>query len=69
MSYYNFKIFHVKGKENGRADALSRRPDYEVGTKDKPNLAMLRWDGDALVLNTKAFMSGEPVTLIHLTTT
>ena len=28
MFRYNYKIFHVKGKENARADGLSRRLDY-----------------------------------------
>jgi hypothetical protein len=28
MAPFNFKIIHVKGTENVRADALSRRPDY-----------------------------------------
>lgn len=32
---YTFKIHYVRGKENGRADALSRRPDYLEGTKPR----------------------------------
>lgn len=28
LSEYDFKIVHVKGKENGRADALSRKPEH-----------------------------------------
>ena len=31
MAPYKFKIHHVKGTENARADALSRRPDYAEG--------------------------------------
>jgi len=31
MALYKFKIYHVKGKENARADALSRRLDYTKG--------------------------------------
>nr|XP_036575130.1 reverse transcriptase domain protein [Colletotrichum truncatum]KAF6781651.1 reverse transcriptase domain protein [Colletotrichum truncatum] len=30
LSEFNFRIIYRKGKENGRADALSRRPDHEV---------------------------------------
>lgn len=33
LSQYDFKIVHCKGTENSQADALSRRPDYEL--KDK----------------------------------
>ncbi|KAL0932741.1 reverse transcriptase domain protein [Colletotrichum truncatum] len=29
LSEFNFRIIYRKGKENGRADALSRRPDHE----------------------------------------
>jgi RNase H-like domain found in reverse transcriptase/Reverse transcriptase (RNA-dependent DNA polymerase)/Integrase zinc binding domain/Chromo (CHRromatin Organisation MOdifier) domain len=35
LSAYDFKIEHVKGKENVIADALSRRPDHK--TEDLPN--------------------------------
>ncbi|EEA26632.1 retrovirus polyprotein, putative [Talaromyces marneffei ATCC 18224] len=38
---YYFIIEHYKGKENERADALSRRPDHEEGIKT-PELALLR---------------------------
>ena len=31
LAGYDIKIIHTKGTENGRADALSRRPDYENG--------------------------------------
>jgi transposase InsO family protein len=33
LSQYDFKIVHCKGTENGQADALSRRPDYELQGK------------------------------------
>jgi len=33
LSQYDFKIIHCKGSENGQADALSRRPDYEIQGK------------------------------------
>lgn len=29
---FDFVIIHRKGTENGRADAISRRPDYDTGT-------------------------------------
>ena len=33
LASYDFRINHVRGTENGRADALSRRPDYEEGSR------------------------------------
>ncbi|EED18391.1 retrotransposon polyprotein, putative [Talaromyces stipitatus ATCC 10500] len=41
LGNYWFTIEHCKGKENERADALSRRPDHEEGIK-KPEPALLR---------------------------
>jgi len=39
LAAYNFQIFYIKGKENSRADALSRRLDY---IKDlKPSLSVV----------------------------
>ena len=32
---------HIPGKANGRADALSRRPDYDQGTRDNENVTVL----------------------------
>ncbi|KAF4449870.1 pol polyprotein [Fusarium austroafricanum] len=29
---FDFVIIHRKGSDNGRADAISRRPDYDTGT-------------------------------------
>ena len=34
LEEYNIKLQHVPGKNNGRADALSRRPDYNQGVND-----------------------------------
>ena len=51
MSVYNFRIYYVKGKENGRADALSRRPDYKKDSKVKPIESVLKVEGDTLILN------------------
>jgi len=31
MALYKFKIYYVKGKENAKVDALSRRLDYAEG--------------------------------------
>ena len=33
LAFYSFKINHVRGIENGRADALSHRPNYAEGSK------------------------------------
>jgi hypothetical protein len=31
LQEFDYEIKHVQGKENGRADAISRRPDYDTG--------------------------------------
>jgi hypothetical protein len=38
---YDFKLVHISGKKNGRADALSRRPDYDQGESDNKQLVVL----------------------------
>jgi hypothetical protein len=38
---YNFELVHISGKKNGRADALSRRPDYGMGEEDNKQLVVL----------------------------
>ena len=41
---FDFKICHIPGKANSRADALSRRPDYDQGTCDNENVIVLPKD-------------------------
>ena len=41
LEEYNIKLQHVSGKNNGHADALSRRPDYDQGTTDNQNVTVL----------------------------
>jgi hypothetical protein len=41
LSEYNIEIRHIKGTSNGRADTLSRRPDYDQGTDDNTNVVVL----------------------------
>jgi hypothetical protein len=41
LSEYNFEICHIKGTSNGRADALSRRPDYDQGQNDNQDVTVL----------------------------
>jgi hypothetical protein len=41
LSEYNFEIRHIKGTSNGRADALSQRPDYDQGHEDNQNITVL----------------------------
>jgi hypothetical protein len=41
LSEYNFEIRHIKGTANGRADALSRRLDYDQGQEDNQNITVL----------------------------
>ncbi len=41
LSEYDFEIRHIAGKANGRADALSRRPDYDQGEDDNRDVVVL----------------------------
>ena len=41
---FDFEIRHIPGKANSRADALSRRPDYDQGTRDNENIIVLPED-------------------------
>jgi hypothetical protein len=41
LSEYNFEICHIKGTANKRANALSRRPDYDQGQNDNQNVTVL----------------------------
>jgi hypothetical protein len=41
LSEYNIEIRHIKGTANRRADALSRRPDYDQGIEDNTNVTVL----------------------------
>ena len=47
---YNFKISYIKGIENGRADALSYKPEYIRG-KEIPSYAILKEAENGLVFN------------------
>ena len=41
LSEYDLEIHHIKGTSNGRADALSRRPDYDQGEDDNKDMTVL----------------------------
>ena len=41
LEEYNFKLVHIKGRENGRADALSRWPSYDQGGEDNDGVVVL----------------------------
>ena len=41
LEEYNIKLQHVPGKNNGHADVLSRRPDYDQGTEDNQDVTVL----------------------------
>src|SRR6202012_1090738 len=62
MSEYDIEIHHIQGKSNGRADALSRRPDYDKGTNNNNNMIVLpdklfvRWvTADEYIQTTKSY--------------
>ena len=38
---YDFKLIHIAGKKNGRANTLSRRSDYEQGNNNNKSLVVL----------------------------
>ena len=38
---FDFEIHHIPGKANSRADALSRRPDYNQGMHNNENVVVL----------------------------
>jgi hypothetical protein len=42
LGEYDFAMKHVPGKTNGKADALSRRPDYEQGEEDNKDTRMFK---------------------------
>ena len=41
LSEYNIKLKNILGRENRRADMLSRRPDYDQGEEDNRNVVVL----------------------------
>ena len=41
LTDYDIEIHHLKGKDNGQADALSRQPDYDQGEGDNKNVVVL----------------------------
>ena len=49
LAEYNFEIHHIKGTANRKADALSRRPDYDTGENDNQDVVVLP---DALFIRT-----------------
>ena len=51
LARYNFRISYVKGTENGRADALSRKPEY-LENKRHVSHAILTADESGLHYNT-----------------
>jgi hypothetical protein len=50
LANYNIKILYRRGKDNGRADALSRRPDYFDGEEDREH-TIFRETPDGLEYN------------------
>ena len=65
LATYNFHIYHVKGTENGRADALSRRPDYIEGLKPDP-ATLLRREGEYLTYTQPSLCTVAEVNVANL---
>ena len=51
LSQYDFKIIHCKGSENGQADALSRRPDYEIQGKTIEPAILKKAENGSIIYN------------------
>ena len=41
LADYDIEIHHLQGRDNGRADALSRREDHDTGERDNENVVVL----------------------------
>ena len=53
LSKFNFQIIYRKGKENRRADALSRRPDYKENKPTIPSQLLTNTEDGYLELTTR----------------
>jgi hypothetical protein len=56
LSDYDFRIEHIKGKENKVADALSRRADYRENKEEKEKMPMLIEENGSLKINKQVKM-------------
>lgn len=54
LGQYKFRIHYTPGKENGRADALSRRPDYMQG-HEQTQATILRQEADGTLVPNQQF--------------
>lgn len=62
LSEFHFRIIYRKGTENGRADALSRRPDYENIVPEETRV-ILTTDGNGNLLPAhRSFITTNTVT-------
>jgi hypothetical protein len=41
LSEFDIELRHIPGRSNGRADALSRQPDYDQGERDNEDVTVL----------------------------
>ena len=42
LQNYNYTLHHIKGKSNGHADLLSRRPGHDQEQDDNKNVTMIK---------------------------
>ena len=52
LGQYKFTIYYIFGKDNGRADALSRKPDYIITKKE--SFVLLMKGKDKIFINITA---------------
>ncbi|RFU29059.1 hypothetical protein B7463_g7277, partial [Scytalidium lignicola] len=65
LSEYDFKITHVKGEDNGRADALSRKPEYSAKEKEESEPILKEDEEGFLIYNRGQLMAITAVTDKH----
>jgi hypothetical protein len=51
LSQYDFKIIHCKGSENGQANALSQRPNYEIQGKTIKPVILKKAENGSIIYN------------------
>jgi Integrase zinc binding domain len=61
LTDYDIEIHHFQGKDNGRADALSRREDHDTGERDNEDVVVLPDHLFARTMRTKGLVQDDNV--------